>query len=347
LTKTTAIPFSAQCRYGGTKIESGVDTNRNGILDASEVTSTQIVCNGSSDIQLKSISSTNTNYPNGGAQLLMFMPGPGGGGSADTVEIDGAVFPNNTLTKTSKIASGTQCPYGGTKIETGVDSNRNGILDASEVDQSKTQIICNSYTNTAYFTSATSSTGTSWVCPQGVTQVLVKVQGAGGAGGNGLQSPCNSNTRAASSGAGGGYAEAIIPVTPGNTYTVIVGAGGQLALGGSGSSSKFTGDNNLFIQANGGEKGYDANCINTITTVSGGTVQTNLNSGLLISAQGAAGKIGTFSDRVKGGKSKAYYPPRRIVDFDENEFGQGGSNGIMGSSTTGESGAEGYVIICY
>ena len=145
LTKTTTFPFSAQCRYGGTKIESGVDTNRNGVLDASEVTSTQIICNGTSDIQLKSISSTNTNYPNGGAQLMMFMPGPGGGGSADTVEVDGAVFPNNTLTKTTAIPFSAQCRYGGTKIESGVDINRNGVLDANEV--TSTQIICNGTSN--------------------------------------------------------------------------------------------------------------------------------------------------------------------------------------------------------
>ncbi|MGW8284081.1 MAG: DUF7151 family protein, partial [Candidatus Deferrimicrobiaceae bacterium] len=35
----------SNCPSGGSKIETGLDTNRNGILDPSEVTSTSYVCN--------------------------------------------------------------------------------------------------------------------------------------------------------------------------------------------------------------------------------------------------------------------------------------------------------------
>jgi hypothetical protein len=34
------------CEYGGVKITSGLDTNRNGTLDPSEITATEYVCNG-------------------------------------------------------------------------------------------------------------------------------------------------------------------------------------------------------------------------------------------------------------------------------------------------------------
>ncbi len=44
-------PPGANCKYGGVAIESGIDTNGNGVLDASEVTSTQYVCNGDSDVE--------------------------------------------------------------------------------------------------------------------------------------------------------------------------------------------------------------------------------------------------------------------------------------------------------
>ena len=46
LINTDIEPPGVECEDGGVKIESGVDTNGNGFLDASEVTSTQFVCDG-------------------------------------------------------------------------------------------------------------------------------------------------------------------------------------------------------------------------------------------------------------------------------------------------------------
>lgn len=48
LTKTTKEPAGANCKYGGTKFETGIDANNNGTLDSSEVTTTQTkyVCDG-------------------------------------------------------------------------------------------------------------------------------------------------------------------------------------------------------------------------------------------------------------------------------------------------------------
>jgi hypothetical protein len=52
LTKTTKEPAGANCTYGGTKFETGIDANNNGILDNSEVTTTQTkyVCDGAGAI---------------------------------------------------------------------------------------------------------------------------------------------------------------------------------------------------------------------------------------------------------------------------------------------------------
>ena len=52
LTKTTKEPASANCTYGGTKIESGIDANNNGTLEDNEVTTTQTkyVCDGAGAI---------------------------------------------------------------------------------------------------------------------------------------------------------------------------------------------------------------------------------------------------------------------------------------------------------
>jgi len=48
LTKTTKEPAGANCTYGGTKFETGIDANSNGTLDSNEVitTQTKYVCNG-------------------------------------------------------------------------------------------------------------------------------------------------------------------------------------------------------------------------------------------------------------------------------------------------------------
>src|SRR5271165_7254408 len=46
-TLVVQIPFSSNgnCPYGGTEVQSGLDSNGNGILDASEVSSDTFVCN--------------------------------------------------------------------------------------------------------------------------------------------------------------------------------------------------------------------------------------------------------------------------------------------------------------
>lgn len=46
LVKTTAETAGANCTTGGIKVDSGLDTDGNGTLDAGEITSTRYVCNG-------------------------------------------------------------------------------------------------------------------------------------------------------------------------------------------------------------------------------------------------------------------------------------------------------------
>jgi len=49
----------------------------------------------------------------------------------------------NALIKTTTEPAGANCTNGGTKIETGLDVNANGILDAGEVNASQTKYVCN------------------------------------------------------------------------------------------------------------------------------------------------------------------------------------------------------------
>jgi hypothetical protein len=49
----------------------------------------------------------------------------------------------NALIKTTTEPAGVNCANGGTKIETGLDANSNGVLEINEVNLSQTQYVCN------------------------------------------------------------------------------------------------------------------------------------------------------------------------------------------------------------
>jgi hypothetical protein len=49
----------------------------------------------------------------------------------------------NALIKTTDEPAGANCTYGGTKLEVGLDSNINGVLDTNEINVSQTKYVCN------------------------------------------------------------------------------------------------------------------------------------------------------------------------------------------------------------
>jgi hypothetical protein len=102
------------------------------------------------------------------------------------------------------------------------------------------------------FTSGT----TNWTAPSGVYFVECTLVGGGGGGGGVFT---NSSTRgnAGGGGGGGGVVKKVINVTPGTTYSIVIGAGGA-----GGFSSGAT-------SANGGAKGTNST-FNTTTIAYGG-----------------------------------------------------------------------------
>lgn len=104
LVSTSDEAPGANCANGGTKIEAGPDEDGDGVLDSSEVTSTSYVCNGDD----------------------------GGSGSGGL----------NSLVTTSEEPAGANCPFGGTRIETGLDADDDGTLDPSEVNAAATSYVC-------------------------------------------------------------------------------------------------------------------------------------------------------------------------------------------------------------
>ena len=113
LIATSVVAAGVNCPNGGVQVQIGTDTNNNGVLDPSEVVSTQYVCNGS----------------------------------------NGTIGSNGTtgLVKSTTEPAGANCANGGIKVETGTDTNNNGVLDPSEI--TATNYICNG---------ATGATGPNW-----------------------------------------------------------------------------------------------------------------------------------------------------------------------------------------
>ncbi|MEP6876787.1 MAG: sialidase family protein [Burkholderiales bacterium] len=127
---TTLALASAQsaglvCPTGGTKIEAGLDANASGTLDASEVGSTQYVCNSAT-------------------------------GTAGATGTTGATGLTSLILMTAEPA-GSTCAYGGSKISVGIDSNSSGALDSSEV--TSTGYVCQGATGTAGAVGPAAATG--------------------------------------------------------------------------------------------------------------------------------------------------------------------------------------------
>ena len=143
----------SSCPFGGTRIESGADVDRDGVLDDSEVESFQSVCavEVASSLYLvdSSVELPGPNCANGGTRML-FGFDDDGDSVLDPAEVDSdPVFVCNEVVlvagKTSltvqTTATGAQCTYGGYVYRTGLDDDYDGILDAGEVDS--TAVVCN------------------------------------------------------------------------------------------------------------------------------------------------------------------------------------------------------------
>lgn len=115
----------------------------------------------------------------------------------------------------------------------------------------------------ASYTTAGSRT---WTVPAGVTEIMVAMIGGGAAGGAAQARDGAANSSAAACGGAAGYARTFtMNVTPGQSFSVVVGAGGQPGMltstggikGSPGGSTSFAGE--TVNGGNVGEAGFDEN----------------------------------------------------------------------------------------
>lgn len=161
LVRYKAEPAGTNCAAGGVKIETGIDTNGNGVLDDAEVTASQTkyICNGvtgpaGANGQVTLTKTTNepagSNCGAGGVKIEVGVDA-NNNGTLDASEVLTAMTRFicngstglNSLVRTTAEPAGANCTYGGVKFESGLDANKNGLLDNNEVTVSQTQYVCN------------------------------------------------------------------------------------------------------------------------------------------------------------------------------------------------------------
>jgi hypothetical protein len=191
LLSTSVEPASAQCAVGGVRVLSGLDINADGVLQPSEVTQSQVICNGANGTDGAAIHSLVATSPEpagshcavGGTRVSAGMD-TNNNGVLDAAEIstishvcngnNGATGPsgptgadatNSLIRMVPQALGSTQCPTGGHQVMHGLDTNRNGTLDDSEV--TATSYVC------AGASGATGPTGPAGPQGPGVTWSVV------------------------------------------------------------------------------------------------------------------------------------------------------------------------------
>lgn len=213
-----------------------------------------------------------------------------------------------------------------------------------------------------------STAGTyTWTCPPGTTSIQVDAWGGGGAGGG--TGATGGTIRTGGGGGGGAYTKnASVSVTPGTSYTIVVGAGGTAVSannGNNGNSSTFA--TNLVV-ANGGNGGGSTNngtggasgLGGTGGTFSGGNgaagLGTNAGSGgggssAGTGANGNNGSVTAGGIAPTGGSAGAAGVSSNGVGTAASGFSGGGSGSYAGTGSAvaraGGAGAAGKVIITY
>jgi hypothetical protein len=152
LVNTTVLDTGEECDFGGIRIDSGVDRDRDGSLDEGEVDSTESVCNGASRTAVLSAVSyepPGSHCVAGGVRIDSGEDADGNSRLDDSETASTSYVCNgesgdpssSPLTEVSAETIGAECASGGVRIDLGTDLDSSGHLDAQEI--TGTQYVCN------------------------------------------------------------------------------------------------------------------------------------------------------------------------------------------------------------
>lgn len=144
------------CKFGGFEIALGLDTNNNNELETSEITENKTVChgeNGLSSLIASKVEPLGENCEAGGTRFNTGLDA-NKNNILDSEEISSSFYACHgkgedgyssngfsTLLTNTKEAVGENCAAGGNRIDVGLDSNSNKLLDQAEINSSF--YICN------------------------------------------------------------------------------------------------------------------------------------------------------------------------------------------------------------
>ncbi|HET9958846.1 MAG TPA: hypothetical protein VFQ61_30340, partial [Polyangiaceae bacterium] len=166
LVNVATEPAGVRCAGGGRRVDVGLDQNADHILQDAEILNTQYVCAGAPGAQgtagqsalvptvIKSPEAAGTHCANGGQRIEIGFDADASGGltgseitQTEYVCDGGSGDPGEpgrlavlAVVKTGSELPGENCPAGGQSIQSGLDSNSNGMLDAGEV--TRTDFVC-------------------------------------------------------------------------------------------------------------------------------------------------------------------------------------------------------------
>lgn len=138
-------PPGSSCTAGGQRISEGVDANRDGALQPTEIASVSFVCDPVAGLVQTSTLGAGPECAGGGLRLERGLDADGDGTLSLTEVVDVAFLcagPDGLarVTRTSTEAPGSNCSSGGIRLETGRDADRDGILDNDEIES--TSFVC-------------------------------------------------------------------------------------------------------------------------------------------------------------------------------------------------------------
>ncbi|MBX3222104.1 MAG: hypothetical protein KF795_16420 [Labilithrix sp.] len=315
---TATAATAAECPTGGVILAIGPDANRDGVLD-STVTSTRI-CNGANGADGKD-----------GAQ------GPAGKDGASGA--DGANGHDSLITLDDE-APGDNCAAGGVRISVGLDTNRNGVLDPSEITQ--TRFVCSKAPSTTDAGAGCTPGGSDLPDPQGIDSDCDGIDGTkasavfvaptGTANGEGtMDAPLSSITAAIARATEIGATQVLVAA---GTYPERVTLAGGIGVYGGYRLPGWTRDLTAVSEiAPAATMAVVAENLTQPTTIQGFTIK---------SAPGATYGVSSYGLYARGIAPSLLTIENDIIVAARGTDGQNGGAGLEGASAShGASGAQG------
>lgn len=226
----------------------------------------------------------------------------------------------------------------GTATVTGLPS---AVNPSDAVPLSQAQSLVAPFSSLSNYTVAGANT---FVVPSGTTKISVEIWGAGG-GGNTISGVPNG-------GGGGAYGTAVITVTPGETLTLGIGAGGAAGNPGTlGGTTSIARGATILLQSTGGAgavAGYGTGVIGGVTTSPAGIAFWGINGQTGDVGIGGSNIVGgRGGDAPRGGPGGAQVSTTGAAQGGNAGVAPGGGGGGGIAGATGGAGAAGQITIRY